>query len=63
MDGGLSLGDTKQLSPAMLVIQIPVHVNMAGNPGVEPVLEEFLSVVNPNAEAAIEKMLGGQRKQ
>jgi hypothetical protein len=47
----------------MLIIQIPVHVDMSARPGTEPVLEEFISVVNPNAEAAIEKMLGGQRKQ
>jgi hypothetical protein len=61
-DGGLSLADTKQLTPAMLVIQIPIPVNNI-DPGKEAQVGEFLCVVNPQAEAAIEKMIAGQRKQ
>ena len=45
----------------MLVIQIPIPVNI--DPGKEAQVGEFLCVVNPQAEAAIEKMIAGQRKQ
>ena len=60
-DGGLSMGDTKQLTPAMLIVQVPIYVNIP--PGKEPTLEEFLCVVNPQAEAAIDDMLNRQPRQ
>jgi hypothetical protein len=60
-DGGLSLGDSRELTPPMLVIQIPIFVNAPE--GKEATLSEFLCVVNPQAEAAIEKMLEGRPKQ
>ena len=62
-DGGISMGDSGQLTPAMLVIQIPILVEMGKKAGQEPTLAEVLCVVNPQAEAAIEKMLEGRPKQ
>jgi len=60
-DGGLSMGDTKDTTPAMLIIQIPIYVTVER--GKEPVLNEMMCVVNPQATAAIDKMLEGRRKQ
>lgn len=61
-EGGLSLGDSDDLTPPMLVIQVMIPVT--GVPrGQEPTLGQFMCVVNPTAEAAIEKMLEGKRKQ
>jgi hypothetical protein len=65
-DGGITLSDSGQLTPPMLIIQVMIPVGGV-KPGAEAVLEEFLCVVNPAAEAAIEGMLergpGTQRKQ
>jgi hypothetical protein len=61
-DGGLSVGDSKEITPPMLVIQIMIPVGGVP-PGREPALAEFIAIVNPNAEAAVERMLEGQRRQ
>jgi len=63
-DGGITLGDSGQLTPPMLIIQMMIPVGGV-NPGAgaEAVLEEFLCVVNPAAEAVIEGMMEGRRKQ
>ena len=67
-DGGITLGDSGQLTPPMLIIQVMIPVGgVKPGAGAEAVLEEFLCVVNPAAEAVIEGMLergpGAQRKQ
>ena len=54
-DGGLSLGDSRELTPAMLIVQIPIYVNAPQ--GKEPTLEEFLCVVNPQAEVAVSALM------
>lgn len=63
-DGGIAMGDSRETTPPMLIIQIAIPVSMdprAANR--EPVLGEFMCVVNPQAEAAIDRMLADQRKQ
>jgi len=57
-DGGLSLGNSDELSPAALVIQVVIPVDMGKHLGkVEPVLSEMLCVVNPSAATAVEKLM------
>jgi len=61
-DGGISMGDSNRTTPPMLAVQILIPVGNV-RPGEEPTLGEFLCLVNPNAEAAVERMLEGQRRQ
>jgi len=61
-DGGISMGDSNELTPPMLVIQVMIPVTNTPR-GKEPMLTQFVCAVNPTAEAAIEKMMAGQRKQ
>lgn len=60
-DGGLSLGDSRETTPPMLAVQVTIFVNAETNK--EPTLQDFLCLVNPQAEAAIEKMLAGKPTQ
>ena len=57
-DGGLSLGDSRDLTPATLVVQVPILVS--AKPGEEPTLSEFLCVVNPSSEMVIEELMEKQ---
>ena len=63
-DGGLSLGDSRDLTPATLIVQVPIFVKAVPGGG-EPTLSEFLCVVNPNSERVIEELMEkqGGRKQ
>jgi hypothetical protein len=61
-DGGISVGDSGEKTPPMLVIQIMIPIEGVP-PGREPVLGQFMVLMNPNAEAAVERMLEGQRRQ
>jgi hypothetical protein len=64
-DGGLSLGDSRQMTPPMLVIQIVIPVSMPDDRRAhgEPALADFMCVVNPQAEAAIGRMLAEREIQ
>lgn len=63
-DGGLSMGSSKDLTPAMLIIQIVIPIDMGGELGRnEPTLGEMLCVVNPQQEALLEGMMKGKLTQ
>ncbi len=62
-DGGISMGDSKELTPATLVVQVPIFVNVNSNSKGEPTLPEFVCIVNPNSERIIEGMLTKPRER
>jgi hypothetical protein len=58
-DGGLSLGDSHRTSPPILTIEITLPVGMEGAPpGAEPMVAEFLRVVDPKSEGVLQLAMG-----
>jgi hypothetical protein len=55
-DGGISMGDSRELTPATLLVQVPIMVTRER--GEEPTVSDILCVVNPQAEAALESLMG-----
>lgn len=56
-DGGIALGDSRELSPATLLVQVPIMVSRERGQE-EPTVQDILCIVNPAAEAALESLMG-----
>jgi hypothetical protein len=59
-DGGISMGDSRELTPATLLVQVPIMVTRER--GEEPTVSDILCVVNPQAEAALESLMGSVKR-
>lgn len=58
-DGGISMGDSRELTPATLLVQVPIMVSTER--GKEATVSDILCIVNPAAEAAMESLMGEVR--
>lgn len=58
-DGGISMGDSRELTPATLLVQVPIMVSTEH--GKEATVSDILCIVNPAAEAAMESLMGEVR--
>jgi hypothetical protein len=58
-DGGISMGDSRELTPATLLVQVPIMVTTKR--GEEPTVHDIVCIVNPAAEAAVEDLMGQVR--
>lgn len=57
-DGGLALGDSKQITPPTITLQITVPINLdRGVTAEQATLQDFLCLINPAATAEVERML------
>ena len=56
--GGLSLGDSKQMTPPTITIQVTIPINLErGVTAEQAILQDFICLVNPAATAEVERML------
>jgi hypothetical protein len=51
------MGDSRELTPATLLVQVPIMVTRERGQD-EPTVSDILCVVNPQAEAALESLMG-----
>ena len=63
-EGGLSIGNSKEVTPPKLMVELEIGINLPPNapPGFEPMLSEFLHVVDPKQEALLDKIMGGTKQ-
>lgn len=57
-EGGLELGDSKQVLPPTITLQVTIPINLARGVTADTcTLQDFLCLVNPQVTAAVEGMM------